>query len=329
MYAYIQIFVLLFCLILSSPAKSQATKAITEAWPSRPIRMVVPFAPGALDLIARKVALKLGEQLNTSVYIDNRAGANGIIGADLVAKSAPDGYTMLIMTGSFSANAVLYKKLPFDPLKDFAPITQIYKSYGMVMVANSNVPFNSVKELLDFAKANPNKLSYGSGGIGNASHLVGELFNILAPAQILHVPYKGLGPAFNEVLGKQIEITYVSTAMSAQHILAGRVKALAISGEVRAPIIPQVPTFNEAGIRGLDQVYGWAGLWFPANTPADRIEKVQQALLSAIKTEDLKKSFDEFGVNTIASKPSDFSKFIYEDIELQRQLFKQANIPAQ
>jgi tripartite-type tricarboxylate transporter receptor subunit TctC len=324
-----QVFFLAFCLLLSIPISAQTTKTSPEKWPSRPIRMIVPFAPGGLDVIARKVAIKLGEQLNVSVFIDNRAGANGIIGADLVAKSAPDGYTMLIMTGSFSANAVLYKKLPFDPMKDFAPITQIYKSYGMVMVANSDVPFNSVKELLDFAKANPNKLSYGSGGVGNASHLVGELFNILAPAQILHVPYKGLGPAFNEVLGKQIEITYVSTAMSAQHILAGRIKAFAISGDARAPIIPNVPTFNEAGVRGLDQVYGWAGLWFPANTPIDRIEKVQQALAVAIKIADLKKSFDDFGVNTIGSKPQDFEKFVGEDIELQRQLFKQANIQAQ
>ena len=143
------------------------------------------------------------------------------------------------------------------------------------------------------------------------------------------MPYKGLGPAFNEVLGKQIEITYVSTAMSAQHILAGRIKAFAISGDARAPIIPNVPTFNEAGVRGLDQVYGWAGLWFPANTPIDRIEKVQQALAVAIKIADLKKSFDDFGVNTIGSKPQDFEKFVGEDIELQRQLFKQANIQAQ
>ena len=284
-----QVFILTFCLLLSIPISAQTTKIAPEKWPSRPVRMIVPFAPGGLDVIARKVAIKLGEQLNVSVFIDNRAGANGIIGADLVAKSAPDGYTMLIMTGSFSANAVLYKKLPFDPMKDFAPITQIYKSYGMVMVANSDVPFNSVKELLDFAKANPNKLSYGSGGVGNASHLVGELFNILA----------------------------------------GRIKAFAISGDARAPIIPNVPTFNEAGVRGLDQVYGWAGLWFPANTPIDRIEKVQQALAVAIKIADLKKSFDDFGVNTIGSKPQDFEKFVGEDIELQRQLFKQANIQAQ
>ena len=134
-----QVFFLTFCLLLSIPISAQTTKIAPEKWPSRPVRMIVPFAPGGLDVIARKVAIKLGEQLNISVFIDNRAGANGIIGADLVAKSAPDGYTMLIMTGSFSANAVLYKKLPFDPMKDFAPITQIYKSYGMVMVANSDV----------------------------------------------------------------------------------------------------------------------------------------------------------------------------------------------
>ncbi len=299
-------------------------------WPDRPIRMIVPFsAGGPIDIVARKVGQRLSDALKTPVIIDYKTGANGLIGADYVAKSAPDGYTMLIMTGSFSANAALYKKLPYDPIKDFSPISQVYRSYGMVLVVNNDLPVSSLKELIAYAHANPGKLSYGSGGYGNASHLVGELLNVQTGLSILHVPYKGLGPAFNEVIARQVDMTYISTASAANGIKENLVKGIAISGTARSPAIPNVPTFTEGGVKGVDQVYGWSGIFYPAGTPKSIVNRVQQALASVLSQPDMKKQFDELGIVPIGSTPAEFSKFVSQDIELQTSLFKTANIAQQ
>lgn len=299
-------------------------------WPDRPIRMIVPFsAGGPIDIVARRVGQKLSDALKTPVVIDYKAGANGLIGADYVAKAAPDGYTMLIMTGSFSANAALYKKLPFDPIKDFAPISQVYRTYGMVLVVNNDLPVNSLKELIAYGNANPGKLSYGSGGYGNASHLVGELLNVQTGLSILHVPYKGLGPAFNEVVARQVDMTYISTATAANGIKENIVKGIAISGTARSPAIPNVPTFTEAGVKGVDQVFGWSGLFYPAGTPKPIVDKVQQALAKVLSQPDMKKQFDDLGIMPVGSSSAEFSKFVTQDIELQTQLFKTANIAQQ
>jgi tripartite-type tricarboxylate transporter receptor subunit TctC len=299
-------------------------------WPDRPIRMIVPFsAGGPIDIVARRVGQKLSDVLKTPVVIDYKAGANGLIGAEYVAKAAPDGYTMLIMTGSFSANAALYKKLPFDPIKDFAPISQVYRTYGMVLVVNKDLPVNSLKDLIAYGNANPGKLSYGSGGYGNASHLVGELLNVQTGLSILHVPYKGLGPAFNEVVARQVDMTFISTATAANGINENIVKGIAISGTARSPAIPNVPTFTEAGVKGVDQVFGWSGLFYPAGTPRPIVNKVQQALASVLSQPDMKKQFDDLGIMPIGSSSAEFSKFVTQDIELQTQLFKTANIAQQ
>jgi tripartite-type tricarboxylate transporter receptor subunit TctC len=299
-------------------------------WPDRPIRMIVPFsAGGPIDIVARRVGQKLSDVLKTPVVIDYKTGANGLIGADYVAKAAPDGYTMLIMTGSFSANAALYKKIPFDPIKDFVPISQVYRSYGMVLVVNNDLPVNSLKDLIAYGNANPGKLSYGSGGYGNASHLVGELLNVQTGLSILHVPYKGLGPAFNEVVARQVDMTFISTATAANGIKENIVKGIAISGTARSPAIPNVPTFTEAGVKGVDQVFGWSGLFYPAGTPSPIVNKVQKALASVLSQPDMKKQFDDLGIMPIGSTPAEFSKFVAQDIELQTQLFKTANIAQQ
>ncbi len=319
-------------LILGALLITQAAYAQNKQgqWPDRPIRMIVPFsAGGPIDIVARRVGQKLSDVLKTPVIIDYKAGANGLIGADYVAKSAPDGYTMLIMTGSFSANAALYKKIPFDPIKDFSPISQVYRSYGMVLVVNNDLPVNSLKELIAYAHANPGKLSYGSGGYGNASHLVGELLNVQTGASILHVPYKGLGPAFNEVVAHQVDMTYISTATAANGIKENVVKGIAISGSARSPAIPNVPTFTEGGVKGVDQVYGWSGLFYPAGTPKPIVNKVQQALAKVLSQPEMKKQFDELGIVPVGSTSSEFSKFVSQDIELQTQLFKTANIAQQ
>lgn len=320
------------CLILGTLFVTQIAYAQNkiDQWPDRPIKMIVPFsAGGPIDIVARRIAQKMSEALKTSIVIDYKTGANGLIGADYVAKSAPDGYTMLIMTGSFSANAALYKKLPYDPIKDFTPISQVYRSYGMVLVVNNDLPVNSLKELIAYSQANPGKLSYGSGGYGNASHLVGELLNVQTGLSILHVPYKGLGPAFNEVVARQVDMTYISTATAANGIKENIVKGIAISGAARSPAIPNVPTFTEGGVKGVDQVYGWSGIFYPAGTPKIIVNKVQQALANVLRQPEMKKQFDDLGLVTIGSTSAEFSKYVAQDIELQTQLFKTANIAQQ
>jgi len=311
-------------------ALAQSIGSDKDKWPSRPIRMVIPFtAGGPIDVVARQLGQKMAEALNATIVYDNRAGANGIIGIDAVAKAAPDGYTMLITTGSFAANSVLYKKLPHDPLKDFAPITQIYRTYGNVLVVNPDVPAKSLKELIALAQAKPEKMSFSSAGYGNLNHLNGELFNSLAKTKILHVPYKGAGPAFNEVVAKQIDMTFASTAGSAAGIKDGRVRALAISGTQRAPILPDVPTYAEQGLKGMEQVYGWGGLWFPAGTAQDKIDRVQQVVLQSMQQPDLKAQLDRLGLITVGSSSAEFSKFVIDDVVFQTELFKLANIQQQ
>lgn len=325
--AYRKALFILGALLIAQGAYAQNKQS---QWPDRPIRMIVPFsAGGPIDIVARRVGQKLSDVLKTQVVIDYKAGANGLIGADYVAKAAPDGYTLLIMTGSFSANAALYKKLPFDPIKDFVPISQVYRSYGMVLVVNKDLPVNSLKDLIAYGNANPGKLSYGSGGYGNASHLVGELLNVQTGLSILHVPYKGLGPAFNEVVARQVDMTFISTATAANGINENIVKGIAISGTARSPAIPNVPTFTEAGVKGVDQVFGWSGLFYPAGTPKPIVNKVQQALASVLSQPDMKKQFDDLGIMPIGSSTAEFSKFVTQDIELQTQLFKTANIAQQ
>ena len=313
-----------------SSALAQSSAGDKDKWPSRPIRMIIPFtAGGPIDVVGRQLGQKMAEALNTTIVYDNRAGANGIIGIDAVAKASPDGYTMLITTGSFAGNSVLYKKLPHDPLKDFAPITQIYRTYGNVLVVNPDVPAKSLKELITLAQAKPEKLSFSSAGYGNLNHLNGELFNSLAQTKILHVPYKGAGPSFNEVVAKQIDMTFASTAGSAAGIKDGRVRALAISGTQRAPILPDVPTYAEQGLKGMEQVYGWGGLWFPAGTSQDKIDRIQQVVQQAMEQPELKAQLDRLGLITVGSSPADFSKFVIDDMAFQAKLFKLANIQPQ
>jgi tripartite-type tricarboxylate transporter receptor subunit TctC len=317
-------------LLLAGLSVAWAQSAVADKWPSKPIRMIIPFtAGGPIDVVGRQLGQKLTEALGVPIVYDNRAGANGIIGIDAVAKAPPDGYTLLIMTGSFAANSVLYKKLPFDPAKDFAPITQIYRTYGNVLVVNPDVPVKSLKELIALAQAKPDKLSFSSAGYGNLNHLNGELFNALAQTKILHVPYKGAGPAFNEVVAKQIDMTFASTAGSAAGIKDGRVRAIAISGTQRAPILPDVPTYAELGFKGMEQVYGWGGLWFPIGTSQDKVERLQQAVQNAMLQPDLKAQLDRLGLITLGTTPAEFSKFVLDDMAFQAKLFQAANIQPQ
>jgi tripartite-type tricarboxylate transporter receptor subunit TctC len=209
--------------VLCMPASVLAQGA--EAYPTRPIRMLAPFTAGStVDVMARVVQEQLAARLGQNIVIDHRPGANGIIATDLVAKSRPDGYTMLISTGSFTGNVIATKKLPYDTVRDFAPVTQIARSYGLLLVVHPGVPAQSVKELVALAKASPRKMGYASSGVGNMTHLVGELLNVLAGIELTHVPYKGSAPALTDVMGRQIDMTFISTVSVMPFIKAGRVR---------------------------------------------------------------------------------------------------------
>ncbi|MEI7532097.1 MAG: tripartite tricarboxylate transporter substrate binding protein [Betaproteobacteria bacterium] len=301
-----------------------------ETWPTRPIKLIIPFsAGGSLDVFARKIGQKLSEELNTPVIVDNRAGANGMIGTDVVAKAVPDGYTMLIATGSFTGNRALYKKLPYDPIKDLAPITLLGRSYGLILVTKKELPVSNLKDLIYLAKTKPNAVSYGSAGQGNITHLAGELLNHSADLQMLHIPYKGSGPALNEVMAGQIDTTFVSTVGSVQIIKSGRVNPLAITGPMRSPLFPKVPTFSEQGYKPMEDIFGWYGLWFTAGTPPERIEKVQKAVNKLLQLPEVRTQFDELGLMPVGSTSEEFKKFIAEDMLLQAKLFKISNIEPQ
>ena len=313
-------------LVLSSAASAQNAE---PNYPSRPIRMLAPFTAGStVDVMARVVQEQLSARLGQNLVVDNRPGANGIIATEMVAKSRPDGYTMLISTGSFTGNVIATKKLPYDTVRDFAQITQIARSYGLLLVVHPGVTAPTVKDLVAYAKANPRKLSYASSGVGNMTHLVGELLNVLGGVEINHVPYKGSAPALTDVMGRQVDMTFISTVSVMPFIKAGRVRPLALTGGDRSPVMPNVPTFKEAGFPDFEMT-GWYGLWFPANTPPAIVNRVQGEIKRAVATPEMKAKLDELGVIAVASTPQEFAKFLREDLALQQRIAKKAGIEAQ
>jgi len=291
--------------------------------------MICPFTSGStLDLMGRLVAERLTSALGHNIVVDNRPGANGVIGTDLVAKAPADGYTMLMTTGSFTGNQVVMKKLPYHTARDFEPITQIARSYGLVLVVHPGVPAKSVKELVALAKSRPEKMTYGSSGVGNITHLVGELFNALAGVKITHVPYKGAGPAMTDVLGRQIDMNFVSTVFVQPFIKDGRVRPLALTGGERSPVLPDLPTFKELGYNEFVMT-GWYGLWFPAKTPAARVNRIHSVIKTAVAAPEVKAKLDEFGLVGVASSPAEFVKFLKDDIDFQAKIVKLAGIEPQ
>ncbi len=320
---------LLMGVLVASSVWAQGPGRDDAAYPARHLRLIAPFTGGStLDIMARVIAEQLTGALGQNVVVDNRPGANGIIGIDLVAKAPADGYTLLMTTGSFTGNLVLNKKLPYDGVRDFAPITQVARYYGMVLLVNTAVPAKSIAQLVALAKSRPGKLSYGSSGMGNITHLVAEMFKAEAGIDIVHVPYKGSATAMTDEVGQQIDMTFLSTVSVQPFIKADRVRALALTGSERTPVLPDLPTFRELGLPGVEMT-GWYGLWFPAKTAQARVNRIQSAIRKAVASAEMKARLEEFGLVSVASSPVEFAKFLREDFALQARIVKQAGIEPQ
>ena len=285
-----------------------------QTWPTKPIKIVLGFPPGgATDILSRDFAAKLGEELRQQVIIENKPGAGGTIGADIVAKAAPDGYTLTIGTSSNHAIAVsLYKKLPYDPVKDFAPITMLAVSQNVVVI-NPGVPANNIKELVAYAKANPGKLNFGSSGNGTISHLTGEMFNSLNGTQITHIPYKGSAFVFPDLLSGQISVMYDSTISIGSLLKSGKVKALAVTGDKRSSFLPDLPTVAESGYPDFEST-NWFGFFAPAATPKDILAKLNAAAVKVLAAPDLNARFALQGAEIVANSPSEALKMVKADI---------------
>ena len=283
-------------------------------YPVRPVRVIVPFSPGSpIEVPARAVGNRLAEALGQSFVIENRPGAGGIIGSEIVARAPKDGYTMLAMNCAHTANPSLYKKLPYDTLADFQPVIQINSTWGNILVVHPTVPVKSVREFIALAKSAPGKLHYASGGVGSPPHVTAALFAAEAGIKLTHVAYKGTAPAFPDVLSGYVEAMFVSPTFSYPYIQAGRVRALGMAGPKRMPLFPEVPTFNEAGVPGFELTC-YHGFWFPTGVPADIVRRVYTDAAKAIATPEVRKELESQSLIPAGSSPEEFSAFLQKDV---------------
>ena len=307
------------------PAPAHAQPADAAAWPAKPIRWVVPFPPGgAMDVIARTLGERAGRALGQPFVIENRPGAGGNIGADAVAKSPADGYTIMITSIGMATNKALYAKLSYDPVKDFAPIS-LLAVVPNVLVVNANSPDKTVADVIAHAKRDPGKLTYASAGNGTSIHLAGEVFASMAGLNLLHVPYKGSGPAVTDMLGGQVDLMFDSITSAAPHIQAGKLRALGVTSARRSATLPNVPTIAEAGVPGYE-VSPWFAVFAPAGTPAPIVQKINAALLDAMKQPDTKVRFDAIGAEPIGSTPAELAAHVDKEMARWGKLIKERNI---
>jgi tripartite-type tricarboxylate transporter receptor subunit TctC len=290
------------------------TSANAQVYPSKSVRVVVPFASGGgTDIMARLLAQKLTETLGQTFIVDNRAGANGIIGTEIVAKAPADGYTIMMGTSATHAiNIAVYSKLSYDPVKDFTPISNLAFSAFIISV-HPSIPANSIRELIALAKARPNQITYASAGLGNSTHLAGELFCMLAGVRMVHVPYKGSGPAMVDTVAGQTAATFDSMQASIPHIKLNRLRPLAITAVARSPVLPNLPTIAEAGVPGAE-AGTWYGLLAPAATPRAIVNKLNTEVVRALALPDVRERLAGFGVDVIGGSPEQFAADIKSDI---------------
>ena len=295
-------------------------------YPTKPIRFVVPFAPGGgTDIVARLIAQKLNDGLGQPVVADNRGGAGSTLGTDIVCKAPPDGYTMLLGNISLAFNASLYKSLPYNAVRDLAPVSMVAVQPNIV-VLNPAVPAKTMKEFVDYARANPGKLSFASAGAGSGTHLAGEMLKDRLKIDMLHVPYKGTGPAITDLIGGQVQVMISTFASALPHVKSGRLRALGVTSAKRSPATPDVPTLLEAGVPDYDYST-WYALFMPARTPPAIVNKVNAVTRQALATEDMKQKFDAQGVEPWTDTPAELGAYLKSETEKWGRVVKAANIP--
>ena len=315
-------------LVTLALAALAAGSVCAQQYPVRPIRLVMPFPPGGnVDTLGRVFARQLESQLGQPIVVDNRGGANGILGVDIVAKALPDGYTLLDTSFSFVINPSIYRKLPYDTERDFAPITNFAVGLGYVLTANPSAQINSVKDLI--AAAKKTALRYSSPGVGNGQHLAGELLARKAGIQLLHVPYKGGGPALTAVLGGEVQLTFTAAAVGAPHFKSGKLKPLGFSGAARIAALPDVPTIAEAGLPDFNYDSGWHGLFAPARTSAAIVDRLHAESAKAVQEPKLKELLISGGYEPRADPPAQFAKVFRADIRKYGDIVKAARIEPQ
>src|SRR5688572_13940340 len=316
------------CVAIALAADVGAQTASTrsgQAWPSRPIRLVVPFPPGgATDTNARAIAKEVENVLGQPLVIDNRGGANAIIGSDIVAKAAPDGYTLMHISVAFAINPSIYKKLPFDTSRDFTPITNPIVGQGSLLAVNPSLPAKSVTELIALAKKQ--KLTFGSPGVGNVLHLIATGFSVRAGIEMLHVPYKGAGPALTALLGGEVQVMVIPPVIAVPHIKSGRLRPLGYSGAKRLPAIADVPTIGEAGLPGFHMDTGWHAWFAPAKTPSRIVTLVHGAIQKSLQVPAVREFLLAGGYEPTADPPAEFQKNFQNDLKRWGELAQAAKI---
>ncbi|MGZ5092206.1 MAG: tripartite tricarboxylate transporter substrate binding protein [Burkholderiales bacterium] len=302
-----------------------AAPAWAQTYPVKTIRVVVPFAPGGgTDILTRVIAPKMSEMLRQQIIVDNRPGAGSQIGTDLVVKAPPDGYTVLMVDTAFTTNPSLYSKLPYDSIKDLVPVS-LSASAPVIMVVHPSVPAKTAKELVALARSHPGALNFASGGPGSSTHLGVELLKYVAKVNLVHIPYKGTGPAVADVLGGQVTMMFAGISSVKQHVEAGRLRAIAVTGDKRSPAMPSVPTFIEAGLKGVDASTYWGAL-APAKTPEDVVNKLSAAVGQSLKMPEVSQKLIDLGFDPIGGTPEQYGQVIASEMDKWSKVIKAANI---
>jgi tripartite-type tricarboxylate transporter receptor subunit TctC len=295
--------------------------ALAQAWPAKTVKIVVPFAAGGpADLYARVVGEKLQSSLGQSFVIENRPGGGSLVGTDLVAKSAPDGYTLLLMSNTHTVNESLIPERPFQLMRDFAPVAPLNSS-DLLMVVHPSVPANTVKEFIALAKASPGGLNYASSGPGTPYHMAGELFKAMAGVDIVHVPYKGSSGARTDILGGQVQMMFDAITTMAPNVRAGKLKALGSSGKERSSVLPDVPTVSESGVPGYEAVI-WLGILAPAGTPGPIVEKLNAEITKIVSAPEMKEAWAKQGATPMTMTTGEFARYLRDDIEKWARIVK-------
>jgi tripartite-type tricarboxylate transporter receptor subunit TctC len=298
-----------------------------EAWPARPIRFILPFPPGGgTDILGRLIAERLTAGLGQPVVTENRGGAGGNVGAEAAARSAPDGYTIVLVAPTIAISPSLYSKLGYDPVKDFAPVSLV-ATVPNVMVTNPAVPANTLREFIALAKSRPGEMNFGSGGSGTSNHLAGELFNIVAGVKLVHVPYKGVNLAMNDVLSGRVQLVFIGVPAAAPHIKAGKLRALALVAPRRSSVLPEVPTAVEAGLPNLE-VTTWYGILAPAGTQKSVVARLNGELAKIMHAPEMKEKLDAMATDPVTSTPEEFEGLIQREIAKWGAVVRQAGLKA-